>query len=80
MSTHNRQILYCIVLFTSSANISLSLAQCGHPVTVSVVEIKNDGETLEDGEVNEDAAPKGFYPNVTMLRSGFCSRKPVCCL
>jgi len=28
--------------------------------TVDAVEIKTDGETLEDGEVNEDAAPKGW--------------------
>jgi len=28
--------------------------------TVAAVEIKTDGETLEDGEVNEDAAPKGW--------------------
>jgi len=29
--------------------------------TLSAVEITTDGDTLEDGEVNEDAAPKGLF-------------------
>ena len=29
--------------------------------TLSAVEITTDGDTLEDGEVNEDAAPKGQF-------------------
>jgi len=41
--------------------------------TIAAVEIKTDGETLEDGEVNEDVAPKGFYCWLASLHLGSTS-------
>jgi len=44
--------------------------------TVCDVEITTDGETLEDGEVNEDATPKGLlYSNHLFLNVGAICEK-----
>jgi len=42
---------------------------------VSAAEIKTDGEMLEDGEVNEDAARKGFVVQYCLVALHFSSMK-----